>query len=352
MTVESTLLRYPGVARARVVRADDGGTVAQVLPWGHPSGAPDTGAHDELAEVNPTETKFLHDEIFLAESYLRGGVVLREDAIVFDVGANIGMFSLFVSARCPSARVFAFEPVPEVFAKLRTNVNTRHLPARLYPYGLSDRDGEITFNFYPGISIMSCRSEYADFDNERQLIKMYVERGREYGPPGREEHLASVEALLHQEFEQESRDCVLRRTSEAIEETGVPRIDLLKIDVQRAELDVLRGIDDRHWPLVQQVSMEVHDEAGHPTAGRLPEVVTLLEKQGFHVAAAESELLAGGGRFAVTAIRPEYAEDPRPVVAAAGTAAPLNADHVREWLTGLLPATEIPNRIEVVTTMS
>jgi FkbM family methyltransferase len=284
----------------------------QILPWGHPSGAPGTGVHDELAEINATETKFLHDEIFLAESYLQGGVVLREDAIVFDVGANIGMFSLFVSARCPSARVFAFEPVPEVFAKLRTNVTTRETPARLYPFGLSDRDGEITFNFYPGISIMSCRSEYADFDNERQLIKMYVERGREYGPPGREEHLTAVEALMAQEFEQETRTCELRRTSEAIEETDVPRIDLLMIDVQRAELDVLRGIDDRHWPLVQQVSMEVHDETGHPTAGRLPQVVTLLEKQGFQVAAAESELLAGGGRFAVTAIRPEYADDPRP----------------------------------------
>jgi FkbM family methyltransferase len=352
MTVESTLLRYPGVARARVVQADDGGKVAQVLPWGHPKGAPDTGAPEELAEINKTETKFLHDEIFLAESYLQGGIVLRENAMVFDVGANIGMFSLFVAARCPSAQIFAFEPVPEVFTKLSTNVNAREIPATLYPYGLSNHNGEITFNYYPGISIMSCRSEYADFDNERQLIKMYVERGREYGPPGREEHLAAVEALLAQDFERESRTCDLRRTSEAIEETGVPRVDLLKIDVQRAELDVLEGIDDRHWPLIKQVSMEVHDETGHPTAGRLPQVVTLLEKQGFQVTATESELLAGGGRFAVTAIRPEYADDPRPVVAAAGTAKPLNADRVREWLASQLPAAEIPNHVEVVATMS
>lgn len=350
--VEAMLLRYPGVARASVTRAEDGATVARVLPWGRPGTAPDTGALAELAEINESETKFLHDEIFLTESYLQNGVVLRSDAVVFDVGANIGMFTLFVAARCPSARVLAFEPVPEVFAKLTANVSSRGIPAELFRYGLSDRDGEVVFNFYPGISIMSCRSEYAAFDNERQLLKLYVAHSRESGPPGREEHLANVEALLEREFEWEDRACTLRRTSGMIEETGVPRVDLLKIDVQRAELDVLRGIDDRHWPLVQQVAMEVHDETGNPTAGRLATVVNLLEEQGFRVSYTEPEMLAGTGRFAVTAIRPEYAGDPRPIEAAAGTAKPLDAEKVRAWLTATLPAAHVPDRVEVVPAMN
>lgn len=35
------------------------------------------------------------------------------------------------------------------------------------------------------------------------------------------------------------------------------RVDLLKVDVERAELLVLQGIAPHHWPIIQQVTMEV-----------------------------------------------------------------------------------------------
>ena len=37
-------------------------------------------------------------------------------------------------------------------------------------------------------------------------------------------------------------------------------MDLLKIDVERAELDVLRGIADEDWRKIRQLVMEVHDD--------------------------------------------------------------------------------------------
>lgn len=350
--VKSALLRYPGVARARVDRSETGRLTARVLPWGRPSGNAETGALDELAEISPTETRFLHDEIFVGESYLQGGVVLRENAVVFDVGANIGMFTLFVAARCPSATVFAFEPVPEVFHRLQTNTEGRGISARLYEIGLSEQDEKIRFNFYPEISIMSCRADYAAFDNERHLIRTYVDHERAAGPGGRETHLDAVEAIIAKDFEYDQRECVLRRTSDVIAEVGAPVIDLLKIDVQRAELDVLRGIEDAHWPLIQQVTMEVHDEPGLPTAGRVDTVRALLAAQGFDVQVTEPKMLAGTGRFSVQAIRPGYADDPRPVVAAAGTGLPLDGDEVRTWLADQIPADLVPDEIAVVSTFS
>lgn len=344
----SALLRYPGVARARIVYTDNG-MVAQVLPWGRPCGRLGTGAVAELAELNPSETTFLHDEIFVAESYLQGGVVLRQDAVVFDVGANIGMFALFVAARCPSARMLAFEPVPEIFDRLRVNIERRAIPAQLFQYGLSDRNEEISFNYYPGLSIMSCRSEYAEFDNERTLLELYLEHARESAPPERDEHFAYVDSLLAKDFEWSQRRCQLRRTSDVIDQTGVQRVDLLKIDAQRAELDVLRGVDERHWPMIHQISMEVHDEAGCPTEGRLPVVTNLLRDRGFQVRATEPAMLAGTGRFAVQAVRPDYADDPRPMLAAAGKGDHLlRGEQLRAWLATMLPAHLIPDRVDVV----
>ncbi len=346
--IEEALRRYPGVARARVLRDAGGRLVAQVLPWGTHSVTADTGVLAELAGMNMAETRFLHDEIFVDEVYLRGGIVLREHAVVFDVGANIGMFSLFVGARCPSAQVYAFEPVPEVYAKLAHNVDERGLTVRPFNYGLSDRDQDVSFYYYPDISIMSCRHDYINWDNEVDLIKRYVANERKDGPPGRAEHLAEVEGLVAKDFEFVERRCRLRKVSDVIDEVGVRTIDLLKIDVQRAEYDVLNGIEARHWPLIQQISMEVHDEAGSPTHGRVEQVTARLAAEGFEVKVEVEEMLRDTGRYAVYAIRPGSENDPRPVVAAAGSAHAVEPEHVARWLAARLPADHLPDQVVVV----
>jgi FkbM family methyltransferase len=348
LEIEEALRRYPGIARTRVVRDADGRLVAHVLPWGTHSVTADTGVLAELAGMNMAETRFLHDEIFVDEVYLRGGIVLREDAVVFDVGANIGMFSLFVGARCPSARVYAFEPVPEVFAKLRRNIDERGLLVRPLNYGLSDHDQDVSFYYYPNISIMSCRHDYTNWENEVELIKLYVANERKNGPAGRAEHLAEVEGLAAKDFEFIECQCRLRKTSTVIDEVGARTIDLLKIDVQRAEYDVLNGIEARHWPLIQQISMEVHDEAGSPTAGRVAQVTERLAKEGFQVKVEVEEMLRDTGRYAVYAIRPGYENDPRPVVAAAGITHAVEPEPVTDWLSARLPADRLPDRVVVV----
>lgn len=45
-------------------------------------------------------------------------------------------------------------------------------------------------------------------------------------------------------------------------------VDLLKVDVERAELDVLRSIADQDWPKIRQLVMEVHDLNGALSAVR------------------------------------------------------------------------------------
>lgn len=346
--IEETLRRYPNIARARVHRDTSGRLVAQVLPWGTYSVTADTGVLAELAAVNIAELRFLHDEIFVDEVYLRGGIALRSDAVVFDVGANIGMFSLFIGARCPSAQVYAFEPVPEVFAKLQQNIAARGLTVRSFNCGLSDHDQDVSFYYYPNDSIMSCRRDYINWENEVELIKLYVANERQYGPPGRAEHLAQVEALAAKDFEFIECKCRLRKMSDVIDEAGVAAIDLIKIDAQRAEYDVLQGIETRHWPLIQQITMEVHDEPGSPTEGRVDQVTALLEGQGFRVSVAVEEMLRGTGRYAVYAVRPGYDSDPRPVVAAAGTGHPVEPGLVADWLAARLPADELPDQVLVV----
>ena len=51
----------------------------------------------------------------------------------------------------------------------------------------------------------------------------------------------------------QTEDCRMCTVSDLIRDHALARIDLLKIDVEGAELDVLRGIAPEHWALIRQV---------------------------------------------------------------------------------------------------
>ena len=78
--------------------------------------------------------------------------------------------------------------------------------------------------------------------------------------------------------------CQLRTLSDVIDSEDLESVDLLKIDVEGSELRVLQGIDDRHWPLVQQIVAEVVD-----VTDRVAIMRSLLSSKGFRVTTAASE---------------------------------------------------------------
>ncbi|MGI5531261.1 amino acid adenylation domain-containing protein [Streptomyces syringium] len=337
---------HPAVAQALVVAHEDPeGT--RLVGYARPETAAAAMALDldRVAGINPHETKYLYDEIFTQGTYLRGGVTLRENAVVFDVGANIGMFSLYTHLLCPSASVYAFEPLAPVFACLRRNVEAFSAGVKTFEYGLAASDEELSFTYYPGYSMMSGASAYADPASEVEVIKRYLANERDQGLTDRDTLLAHADELLDERFRGEELRTRVRKLSDVIDEEGIGNIDLLKIDVQRAELDVLRGIDARHWPSIQQVVMEVHDCPGTTTEGRLADIVALLEAEGFTVTAEQDGLLEGTDRHSLHAVRPQYADDPRPVLADAGTGAPLDGTALRGWLAERLPAHLIPGAV-------
>ena len=76
-----------------------------------------------IAHLNAYETDYLYKEIFIDQTYLKHGITINENATVIDVGANIGMFTLFVLQQAPDARIYAFEPSPPAFEALSTNAS-------------------------------------------------------------------------------------------------------------------------------------------------------------------------------------------------------------------------------------
>ena len=102
----------------------------------------------EVAYQSKAELLQFYDDIFEKGVYTRHGITLREGACVFDVGANIGMFTLFVASQVPGARIFAFEPAPPLFAILSATAAPFGDRVALFNCGLSSRAGNAELTFY------------------------------------------------------------------------------------------------------------------------------------------------------------------------------------------------------------
>ena len=289
---------------------------------------------------SPYIAKNLHGQV---HEYFRDGLlddIMRPHAdrspvTVFDVGANIGIFALEVQRRTHGeARIFCFEPMPVTRAVLQKNITETIDPAtpfreagsrvRAMPFGLSDSARNVTFQFRPHAP--ECSSMYDPGLLKSSMPTAKMSRDEEidfftdkaYHPdfPLWKEHpmmycvvktvwprfmLRAGVARWWDSFNKtEDVAAELRTLSSVIEEHKVKRIDLLKIDVELAELDVLKGINDEDWPKVNAVVVEVHD-----IDGRLAAMQSLLSAHGIteHTVVQENEM-KGGHIYNLCARRP------------------------------------------------
>lgn len=104
------------------------------------------------------------------------------------------------------------------------------------------------------------------------------------------------------------------------EEQGIKKIDLLKVDVEGAEISVLKGIKDSHWAMVQQVVLEVENYAARD------EVLSILQPKGFTCSWFASEQKRNPGVKSEVcmfyAIRENNSSSAAPAAAAAAAATP------------------------------
>jgi FkbM family methyltransferase len=218
----------------------------------------------ELHCVNSWEVSFLRQEV---GGYFAHGIELTPGATVLDVGANVGVFSSAVYQRLGGdARIYAFEPLPPLYATLERNAGDffdGHLTA--LPFGLAADDGELDFSYFPAATIFS--SSFRDQGNvEAERLRVtatvveMIRRGG-LGPVLRRVPAPVLRGLVGRRLrvmrQIETHRVHVRPLSAVLEEQSIEQVDLLKVDVEGAELDVLRGIEDRHWPLVRQAVVEI-----------------------------------------------------------------------------------------------
>ncbi|WP_392535306.1 amino acid adenylation domain-containing protein [Nostoc sp. C117] len=256
--------------------------------------------HLEIAHLNQYETEYLYQEIFSDRVYLKHGIVFNEDDCIIDVGANIGLFTLFAQQKSPKGTIYAFEPAPHAFDKLQINAKLYCQNTHLFNCGLGGERAEETFTFYPHSSVFS--SFAADTEQDEKAIRSVIINMLQRDNSLDQESLERLaDEFLKDRLEREIYQAQLRTLSEIIEEYKIEKIDLLKLDAEKSELAILQGIKDHHWSLIKQIVMEVHDQEG----STIKHVMRLLEDKGFQFVVDEESLLHGSGLFNIYATRPK-----------------------------------------------
>ena len=201
---------------------------------------------------------------------------------------------------------------------------------------------------------MSGQSEYADAAGEVEVIKRYLANEASGGSADAVSLLKDADELLAGRFTGQVQQCRLRRLTDVLREEQVKRVDLLKIDVQRAEWDVLHGLEAEDWERIGQVVLEVHDWEGG--SGRAAEIRELLQAKGYEVTVAQDELLVGTDRYNVYGVRRGYRENGRSHVVELeeeewSSGGEWEVREVREYARERLPEYMVPQRWVVLEQM-
>lgn len=243
------------------------------------------------------ELQHFYDDIFEREVYVKNGITLPDDACVLDVGANIGLFTIFIQERWPDAMVYSFEPAPPLFELLQKNVARYGSSVRCFNFGLSNQEGRASFTFYPNSSGMS--SFYADREEEKETLISIFENEAQKGSPEVTNLMSHMEDYLAMRLEAQAYECQISTLSKVLRENGIERVDLLKIDAQKSEWDILQGLAEEDWHKVRQMVLEIHD-----FEDRLARTVEILTRRGYAVATEQDELYQGSKMYNLYAIRP------------------------------------------------
>jgi FkbM family methyltransferase len=185
-------------------------------------------------------------EIFMDECYLTGlERPIPAGAAVVDIGANAGYFSLFAASRFTDARIFSFEPVPVNYVQLERhrNLNSSR-QIKCFPQAVAGKAGEISLAFDSSDSFTTSATIFAQNAAQREQIKV---------------------------------PCLT--LGQVMDENGINKCDLLKMDCEGAEYEILYNCPAEYLQRIDQIAMEVH--RGEKENQNITALEAFFQQQGF-----------------------------------------------------------------------
>jgi FkbM family methyltransferase len=236
------------------------------------------------------EISFIFQEIFEDRCYERHGVAIGDGDVVLDIGANVGMFALSLMERFDDLKIVCLEPAALTRDCLERNVAESrwrdHHQVTVLADAVGSENAEAMITYFPNVPGNSTlfpaekRLEWKRMlEDMSPLQAQRIHKGLALLP--RWLVALVVKPLLRTAVTQ---PCKVRTVSDVIAQLDLARVDLLKIDIEGAEMEALHGIAEPDWQRIRQLAMEVSPGR----KGSLDKLIEQLRARGFEKVTTES----------------------------------------------------------------
>ncbi|MHB9143656.1 MAG: FkbM family methyltransferase [Paludibacter sp.] len=150
---------------------------------------------------------------------------IENQNIIVDIGANIGVFTLFAAEQIKSrGHIYSFEPIPSNFEILQNNINHNNYNEKvtIFNMAVSDRKG---------------------------TTKMYIVS-------------SPLHSTIVNEIDSKDNQSIVVPTvsiADIIEDNKIEHIDLLKINCEGSEYDIIYSLDNEILSKISEIRMEYHN---------------------------------------------------------------------------------------------
>jgi FkbM family methyltransferase len=196
---------------------------------------------------NKEELKNLKEEIFKNEIYsINLNKPKKKLLNIFDVGAHIGLATLYFKNKFPNSRISCFEPNPNIFPLLEENIFYNNLK------------NIKTFNIALG--------------NKSQKRKFYIDNSG-YGA-------FSTASFKKDAWNGKQKSIPIKVRTQPLSKYIKSKVDLLKLDVEGIELEILKDLEEnKRLEKIQNIIVEYHPVKGH----KINNLLKILRRNGFNL---------------------------------------------------------------------
>ena len=179
--------------------------------------------------------------LWLIEEYKKENFEIKPHDIVIDVGAHIGLFTIYASQFCTKGKIYSFEPVLENYELLLENIKLNNL--------------DYVTSFNQAVS------------NSNGPIKLFLNND-ESG---------------HSIFSQSSETVIIDSISlqKFFDENQIEHCNFLKLDCEGAEYEIIKNLPLEYFQKIDKLVIEYHMADSHPEL--LIELKEILSKQNFEI---------------------------------------------------------------------
>jgi FkbM family methyltransferase len=201
-------------------------------------------------ETTHNERKYIITEIYDNDCYfprINGDIYgINQRDVVIDIGANVGMFSVYAAKLASRGVVYGFEPEIKNFSRLKKHK---------------------ALNKVNNLNI-----ENVGISNKRKRIKLYLEK---INDGGHSAFKSKYENLKETVYSSEMVSVIPLK--EVFDKHKIKRCHFLKIDCEGEESRLLRALPKSYFKRIDKIALEFHPNIDEVRLARF------LREQGFRV---------------------------------------------------------------------